>query len=93
MFRSPNAWDWIARRRRDWVRDLDLIINSSGLTDFNPDLRDALAVNVDSTRHLIEFIRGSDHAALAPPVNLLCRRAARRAGERAGAYELHAGST
>ncbi|MGO9404328.1 MAG: SDR family oxidoreductase [Terriglobales bacterium] len=45
-------------------RDLDLIINSSGLTDFNPDLRDALAVNVDSTYHLIEFIRGSDHAAL-----------------------------
>ena len=45
-------------------RDLDLIINSSGLTDFNPDLRDALAVNVDSTHHLIEFIRESDHAAL-----------------------------
>ena len=44
--------------------DLDLIINSSGLTDFNPDLRDALAVNVDSTYHLIEFIRGSEHAAL-----------------------------
>ncbi len=44
--------------------DLDLIVNSSGLTDFNPDLRDALAVNVDSTYHLIEFIRGSDHAAL-----------------------------
>jgi len=44
--------------------DLDLIINSSGLTDFNPDLRDALAVNVDSTYHLIEFIRASDHAAL-----------------------------
>ncbi|MGA9413233.1 MAG: SDR family oxidoreductase, partial [Terriglobales bacterium] len=43
---------------------LDLIINSSGLTDFNPDLRDALAVNVDSTVHLIDFIRGSDHAAL-----------------------------
>jgi thioester reductase-like protein len=44
--------------------DLDLIINSSGLTDFNPDLRDALAVNVDSTHHLIKFIRGSEHAAL-----------------------------
>ncbi len=44
--------------------ELDLIINSSGLTDFNPDLRDALAVNVDSTHHLIEFIRASDHAAL-----------------------------
>jgi long-chain acyl-CoA synthetase len=45
-------------------KDLDLIINSSGLTDFNPDLRDALAVNVDSTYHLIQFIRESDHAAL-----------------------------
>jgi nucleoside-diphosphate-sugar epimerase len=45
-------------------KDLDLIINSSGLTDFNPDLRDALAVNVDSTYHLIEFIRASDHSAL-----------------------------
>jgi long-chain acyl-CoA synthetase len=45
-------------------RDLDLIINSSGLTDFNPDLRDALAVNVDSTHHLIEFIRASERAAL-----------------------------
>jgi thioester reductase-like protein len=45
-------------------KELDLIINSSGLTDFNPDLRDALIVNVDSTYHLIEFIRGSDHAAL-----------------------------
>lgn len=45
-------------------KELDLIINSSGLTDFNPDLRDALAVNVDSTYHLIEFIRASDHAAL-----------------------------
>lgn len=45
-------------------KDLDLIINSSGLTDFNPDLRDALAVNVDSTDHLMEWIRASDHAAL-----------------------------
>lgn len=51
----------IASRLR---QDLDLIINSSGLTDFNPDLRDALAVNVDSTHHLIDFIRESDHAAL-----------------------------
>jgi long-chain acyl-CoA synthetase len=45
-------------------RELDLIINSSGLTDFNPDLRDALAVNVDSAYHLIGFARASDHAAL-----------------------------
>lgn len=45
-------------------KDLDLVVNSSGLTDFNPDLRDALAVNVDSTYHLVEFLHGSDHAAL-----------------------------
>ena len=45
-------------------KELDLIVNSSGLTDFNPDLREALAVNVDSAYHLTEFIRGSDHAAL-----------------------------
>lgn len=45
-------------------RTLDLIVNSSGLTDFNPDLRDALAVNVDSVIHLLDFLRRSDHAAL-----------------------------
>jgi alcohol-forming fatty acyl-CoA reductase len=45
-------------------RELDLIVNSSGLTDFNPDLRDALAANVDSAYHMVEFVRASDHAAL-----------------------------
>ncbi|HUM06853.1 MAG TPA: SDR family oxidoreductase [Terriglobales bacterium] len=45
-------------------KELDLIVNSSGLTDFNPDLRDALAANVDSAYHLVEFVRGSDHGAL-----------------------------
>ena len=45
-------------------RTLDVVINSSGLTDFNPDLRDAIAVNVDSIVHLLEFLRRSDHAAL-----------------------------
>ncbi len=45
-------------------RTLDVVINSSGLTDFNPDLRDALAVNVDATAHMLDFIRGSDHAGL-----------------------------
>jgi long-chain acyl-CoA synthetase len=44
--------------------ELDLIVNSSGLTDFNPDLREALAVNVDSAYQLVEFVRKSDHAAL-----------------------------
>jgi len=43
---------------------LDVVINSSGLTDFNPDLRDAIASNVDSILHLLEFLRQSDHAAL-----------------------------
>ena len=45
-------------------RDLDVIINSSGLTDFNPDLRDALATNVDAAMHILDFVRKSDHAGL-----------------------------
>jgi long-chain acyl-CoA synthetase len=43
---------------------LDLVVNSSGLTDFNPDLRDALASNVAPVRHLLDFLRVSDHAGL-----------------------------
>ncbi|HEY4053816.1 MAG TPA: SDR family oxidoreductase [Terriglobales bacterium] len=43
---------------------LDLIVNSSGLTDFNPDLRDALVTNVDAAVHLLDFIRETDHAGL-----------------------------
>jgi len=45
-------------------RDLDLIINSSGLTDFNPDLRDALVTNTDAAVNVLEFTRGTDHAGL-----------------------------
>jgi alcohol-forming fatty acyl-CoA reductase len=45
-------------------RVIDLVVNSSGLTDFNPDLRDALCSNVEPAAHLIEFLRASDHAAL-----------------------------
>jgi thioester reductase-like protein len=44
--------------------NLDLILNSSGLTDFNPDLRDALSSNVDAPLNIAEFIRQSDHAGL-----------------------------
>ncbi len=51
-------------RRAQLARDLDLVVNSSGLTDFNPDLREALASNVAPVLHLIEFLRASDHAAL-----------------------------
>jgi thioester reductase-like protein len=53
-----------AESRACLARKLDVIINSSGLTDFNPDLREALAANVDSTLYLLEFLRESDHAAL-----------------------------
>src|SRR5207244_6554784 len=43
---------------------LDLVINSYGLTDFNPDLREALAANVDAVVNVVDFVRGSDHAGL-----------------------------
>ncbi|MGB2590206.1 MAG: SDR family oxidoreductase [Candidatus Acidiferrum sp.] len=46
------------------AKSLDLVVNSAGLTDFNPDLRDAITSNVDSTRHLLEFLRKCDHAGL-----------------------------
>ncbi len=39
-------------------------MNSSGLTDFNPDLRDALAMNVRATKYVLDFLTGCDHAAL-----------------------------
>ena len=45
-------------------KNLDLIINSSGLTDFNPDLRDALATNTDAAVNILDFVRSSDHAGL-----------------------------
>jgi long-chain acyl-CoA synthetase len=50
-----------ARVLRD---NLDVVINSSGLTDFNPDLRDALATNTDAAINILEFVRRSDHAGL-----------------------------
>ena len=46
------------------ARTLDVIISSAGLTDFNPDLRDAISSNVDATLHLVEYQRRCDHAAL-----------------------------
>src|SRR5579863_1177208 len=53
-----------AETGRRLQKNLDLIINSSGLTDFNPDLRDALLTNVDAAMNVVEFVRQSDHAAL-----------------------------
>jgi len=46
------------------ARSLDLIVNSAGLTDFNPDLRDAISSNIESTMNLVDFLRKCDHAAL-----------------------------
>jgi thioester reductase-like protein len=45
-------------------QQLDLVINSSGLTDFNPDLRDALSTNVNAAVNVVDFLRKSDHAGL-----------------------------
>ena len=45
-------------------KSLDVVVNSAGLTDFNPDLRDALSSNVDSTLHLLEFVRKCKRASL-----------------------------
>jgi alcohol-forming fatty acyl-CoA reductase len=50
--------------RAHLARTLDLVVNSSGLTDFNPDLRDALASNVAPVMHVINFLRTTDHAGL-----------------------------
>ncbi len=43
---------------------LDWIVNSAGLTDFNPDLRLAMSTNADSALHLVSFLRKCDHAGL-----------------------------
>ena len=45
-------------------RSVHLIVNSSGLTDFNPDLRDALAMNVRATNYVLNFLTQCDHGAL-----------------------------
>ncbi len=49
---------------QDLQKNLDVIVNSSGLTDFNPDLRDALATNTDAALNILEFVRRSDRAGL-----------------------------
>jgi thioester reductase-like protein len=46
------------------AKSLDLIVNSAGLTDFNPDLRDAISSNVDSAIYLLDFLRKCSHAGL-----------------------------
>jgi thioester reductase-like protein len=45
-------------------RDVDVIVNCAGQVDFNPDIRKALASNVDTTLQLIGFVQRCDHASL-----------------------------
>jgi long-chain acyl-CoA synthetase len=45
-------------------RDVDLVVHCAGLVDFNPDLRKALASNVDGTMNVADFVESSDHAVL-----------------------------
>jgi thioester reductase-like protein len=53
-----------AERQTHLMHSLDLVVNSAGLTDFNPDLRDAIASNIDATANLVEFLRKCDRAGL-----------------------------
>ena len=44
---------------------LDMLINSAGLTNFNPNLQHALEINTLSERHILEFLKlGGFHASL-----------------------------
>ena len=53
----------LATEVRERLAHVDLIVNSGGLTDFNPDLRDALATNLRATAHILDLLRNCDHAA------------------------------
>lgn len=50
--------------RQRLASQLDLIINSAGLTDFNPDLRQAIEINIEGTINLIDFIKECRKAGL-----------------------------
>lgn len=45
-------------------RELDLIVHCAGLVDFDPDLRKALASNVDGTMHVADLAASCQRAAL-----------------------------
>jgi hypothetical protein len=45
-------------------RELDLIVHCAGLVDFDPDLRKAIAANVDGTMNVADLAAGSERAAL-----------------------------
>ena len=53
-----------AEDRAELAASVDVVVNSAGLTDFNPDLRDALASNVRSMGYLLDFLKSSKKATL-----------------------------
>jgi long-chain acyl-CoA synthetase len=50
--------------RRRLLREVDLVVHCAGLVDFNPDLRKAIASNVDATMNVAEFVEASERASL-----------------------------
>jgi thioester reductase-like protein len=44
--------------------EVDVMVNSSGLTEFNPDLREALSSNVTAVSYLLDFLATCRHASL-----------------------------
>lgn len=50
--------------RQRLQRDVDLVLNFAGLVEFNPDIRDAMATNVDGFMALLELVRQSEKARL-----------------------------
>ena len=67
---------------RSLQKNLDLIINSSGLTDFNPDLRDALATNTDAPLNVLDFVRELRPCRTSASFHLLRGRRAGWPGQR-----------
>lgn len=45
-------------------QSVDLVVHCAGLVDFNPDLRKALASNVDGTMHVADFVESCRRCAL-----------------------------
>ena len=43
---------------------LDLVIHCAGLVDFDPDIREAVSINVDGTAHMADFVEGCARARL-----------------------------
>jgi long-chain acyl-CoA synthetase len=51
-------------RAREISANLDVLVNSAGLTNFNPNLESALRINTLSQFHLLDFVRlGGNHAS------------------------------